>query len=156
MKTNAFFFVLGAAIFSGSAVAAPLPAGGVVAMATCATIGQDVTINTSANVIGAFSCNEAGNAAALGTCHTSGSRKTTIYTCTSLDAGVDGISGNADDEWNVSPCPAGNVAGQVGKVQIAADYTGFVVSTTGGGVAGTPLKGVCDTTASNIDKLLPF
>lgn len=156
MKANTFFLFLGATVFSAAAVATPLPAGGVIQMADCATIGQDVTINTSANVIGAFSCNEAGNAAALGTCHTSGSRKTTTYTCTSLDSGADGIAGNSDDAWNVSPCPAGNVNGQPGKVQIAADYTGFVVSTTGGGVGGAPLKGACDSAGSNIDKLLPF
>jgi len=155
MKKQILAVALSSLFISGAAFATDLPTGGVITPALCATVGEDVTINTSAGVIGGYSCNTVGNAAAVSTCHTSGSRKTQVYTCTTVDSGPDGTAGTADDIYNSTTCPTGDGStGSTGEFTITADYKGYVASTTGGGVGGQALLGVCDS--SKVNALLPF
>jgi hypothetical protein len=143
-----------ATLFASAAVMAdPLPAGGVIQPADCATIGSPVTINLSNGVSGAFTCNAIGNAAALSTCHANGSRQTRVFGCTSLDAGPDAVSGNADDEWNDDSCPTGDGSADPGQFTIDASFRGFAASTSGGGVGAVPLLGGCDE--DTVDAILP-
>lgn len=154
MKKHSLAIALASLLLSGSAFAVTIPAGGAISTTDCDTIGEPVTLNLSSGVTGVYSCNETANGAAVATCHTSGSRKATVFQCVSTDAGADGVAGNADDEWNSTTCPQGdgstNTAGQF----TVTDYKGFVVSTTGGGVAGSALGGSCD--ASLLEALLPY
>lgn len=153
MKKQILAVAMASFFASSAVVAVPLPAGGVIETADCATIGNAVTINTSSGVSGAYVCNAAGNAAAIATCHASGSRQARVFTCVSSDAGDDGISGNEDDTWNSDTCPAGDGSTATAGEFTIIDFRGFVASTTGGGVGATALGGACNPDAA--DGILP-
>lgn len=155
MNKLAKLFAFSSMFVAVNAFATALPAGGAITTNDCATIGENVTISTSAGVVAAYSCNETSNASAVSTCHEAGSRRTRVHTCVSVDAGNDGQVGTSDDEYNHSSCPTGDGSTSTpGEFTITADYTGFVVNTRGGGLASAPLLGAC--TPATVDALLPF
>ncbi|MBB6340051.1 hypothetical protein HNP49_000201 [Pseudomonas fluvialis] len=155
MKKHAIAIALTSLFFAAGASAVDLPQGGVITTAACPTLGEDVTIQTSNGVLAAYACNEAANAAAVSTCHNAGSRKSRVYQCVSTDPGADAQVGTADDSWNNASCPNGDGSTQVaGQFTITADYSGFVVNTRGGGVAGQALGGNC--TSGTVGAILPY
>lgn len=133
IKVSALFAALGLA-FAFNASAAPINSNTPITPALCAVLADNVTLNLSTRVKGAYTCNEVTNSIKIATCHESGSRKARTGIC----AGTP----NEDDpdvtDWNYQGC---NTAGQ--EVVLGPDYKGFYAITTGGAVLDKQLGGNC-------------
>lgn len=153
MKKHILAVVLSSALASGATLAVELPASGAITTANCSMLGNNVVINLSNGVFGAYACNIIGNAMAITTCHDAGSRQSLVVGCGVVDNGPDGEQGTDDDVYNNGSCPEGDGTAGDGQFTIA-DFRGYVASTTGGGVVAQELGGNC--TAASVDTLLPF
>jgi hypothetical protein len=107
------------------------PAGSTTADEECVLLGENVTLNLSRAVHGAFQCDEATNAIKISTCHETGSRKPTVVNCTA--------QGEAP---NITYTPSGCTA-DTPNIEIA-DYRGFTANSRGGGVGYGDLGGKCE------------
>lgn len=121
--------------FSMSAFAAPITTAPITP-ALCAVLADNVTLNLSTNVTGAYSCDEITNSIKIATCHANGSRKARTGTC----AGTPNAEDPEKMDWNYSGC---SEAGQ--QVTLGPDYKGFYAITTGGAVVDKELGGNCTT-----------
>jgi len=136
----ALFFV-GVGV-SASAFAEPMavPADGAVtagAGGNCVLLSENIRLNLSSNVVGAFNCDEATNTISIGTCHNAGSRNSSL-TCAQI--GVDSATGNGI--FNHPDCDAAAVAAGT-VIEGAPDFRGFFSQTSGGSVAPSFLGGSC-------------
>lgn len=140
MKKIAYVLIAASLGLSSSAFAAgtALPSTGVVTTGTgglCELLSEQIKVNLSANVSGAFNCDVPTNTITVGTCHNAGSRNPSV-TCTQI--------GTDEDDapiYNVDSCTAETV----GDVVEAAgpDYRGFFGQTSGGSVGAAFLAGTC-------------
>ena len=110
------------------------------APATCVLLGENVTINLSRAVHGAYECDEATNAIKIATCHETGSRKATVVNCTAQG-----------EEPNITYTPEGCTA-ETPSIEIT-DYRGFNANSRGGGVGTAQLGGSCED--STVEAILP-
>jgi len=98
--------------------------GGPITTTDCSLLTEDVTINLSNAVFGAYACNTADNIIAVATCHPSGRKGPATVQCSVL-AGDDCVATTAtDDDPDVG----------TRQVQGGIAYTG---STQGGRIQGT-------------------
>lgn len=111
----------------------------------CVVLGEQVRLNLSRGVVGAFECTEATNSIDVATCHESGSR-TNQLACV-----VSGQDANNQPIYNDPLCNADNVGTTV--TLAAPRYRGFAASTTGGSVNARQLASNCS--ATNVEALLP-
>ena len=118
---------------AGSVVAAPAAFQGNqdVAPADCPLLAETVTLGVSANVHGAFNCDETENLVQVAACHEGGSRAQGAA-CVDLDT-TDG-----DD---TGPLPAG--CSEIGGFSTIPDYKAFFTSSKGGVMAEYALGGRC-------------
>jgi hypothetical protein len=121
--------------------AAPIavPSGGAVTGGTtgdCPLLSENVKLNLSASVVGAFNCNVATNTITVGTCHNAGSRNASI-TCAQIGSNEDGSPIFNNDE-----CDADAVADST-VITGSPDFRGFFAQTSGGSVAPSFLNGNC-------------
>lgn len=106
--------------------------------AGCELLAQEVTINLSSNVFGAYACQKANNVIKVATCHKAGSRKIETIKCAVVDKDDDGNS-----IWNGSDCKTTDDTFQSQNFGKAAFAT-----TAGGSVAAKSLAAYCDSAAS--------
>ncbi len=99
----------------------------------CVLLGDNVTLNLSNNVIGAYSCTELTSTIKVATCHSSGSRKAGNVKCV-----VVGENEEGDPIFNASQCTA---AGE--DIEQAAAYRAYAASNKGGSVGQVALNGSC-------------
>lgn len=134
--------------FSGVALAAPTPMSGSSPITTtdCVLLKENVNVNLSANVAGAYECTESNTTIKLAMCHATGSRKTRPFPCTILNPQA--VSENAPAIWSAPGCPVGTIGvpPYPGAVEIEASYTGYTASSQGGAVNEEPLSGNCAQT----------
>jgi len=98
----------------------------------CILLSEPVKINFSANVLGAYSCDEQTNTITVGTCHTAGARLETV-TCAKIGQNPDGT-----DKYNNSQCQ------DVDDVITGTpDFRGYFSQTSGGSVSPAWLGGNC-------------
>lgn len=142
MKKLAHAMLLTAGLgLSMSAIAAgtDIPDDGVIDEVACTLLGEQVTINRSKDVLGAYQCVEATTTIAVGMCHQSGSRKARVYDCVGIDTDADSVP----DLWAPQGCAAG-----VQNVTIT-DYVAYGGNSRGGKLAPFNLVGNCDQAKMN-------
>ncbi|MBU0562777.1 MAG: hypothetical protein KJ890_04475 [Gammaproteobacteria bacterium] len=100
----------------------------------CPVLADNVTLNLSTRVKGAYTCNEVTNSIKIATCHESGSRKARTGVC----AGTPSEDDPDVMDWNLPGCTS---AGQ--EIVLGPDYKGFYAITTGGAVVDKQLGGNC-------------
>lgn len=110
----------------------------------CVVLGEQVRLNLSRGVLGAFQCTEATNSIDVAACHEAGSR-TNQLACV-----VAGQDANGQPVYNDPGCNAGNVGTTITLAQ--PRYRGFAASTTGGSVNARQLASNC--TATNVEAIL--
>lgn len=110
----------------------------------CVVLGEQVRLNLSRGVLGAFQCTEATNSIDVATCHEAGSR-TNQLACV-----VSGQDAQGQPVYNDPLCNAGNVGTTVTLAE--PRYRGFAASTTGGSVNARQLAANC--TAGNVEAIL--
>lgn len=142
MKKIAYALIAAGMSLSFSVFAAPaaVPADGVVtagATGLCPQLSEQVKINLSSNVSGAFNCDEASNTITIATCHNAGSRLPSLK-CAQI--GTDPTT-NAPI-FNDDQCDAQKVADGE-SIEGTPDYRGFFAQTSGGSVAPAFLGGQC-------------
>ena len=103
----------------------------------CELLSENIRVNLSSNVVGAFNCNVATNTIWVGTCHNAGSRNASL-TCAQIGFEDDGTT----PKFNHSDCDAAAVAAGT-VIEDAADFRGFFAQTSGGSVAPSFLGGSC-------------
>ena len=96
----------------------------------CALLAEDVTLGVSANVWGAYLCDETENLVQVGACHVGGSRAQGAA-CIDLDTETDG-----------DQLPPGCDA--IGGFSNIPDYKAFFTSSEGGVMQEHSLGGRCD------------
>lgn len=111
----------------------------------CPILGEDVRLNLSKGVKGAYECSEVSNSIDVGACHESGSRGTAL-TCAQIGFEADGTT----PKYNNAGCTAANVGDTI--TITTASYKGFRASTTGGSVGAQSLSAKC--TDSTVEELL--
>lgn len=142
MKKLAYLLVAAGIGVSFPALADPkaIPADGAVSAGAgnngCELLSENIRVNLSANVVGAFNCNVATNTIWVGTCHNAGSRNPSL-TCAQIGFEDDGTT----PKFNHEDCDA---TGTV--IEDAADFRGFFAQTSGGSVAPSFLGGSCSAT----------
>ncbi|WAE62949.1 hypothetical protein OUY36_05045 [Stutzerimonas sp. R40042] len=102
----------------------------------CVLLGDNVSLNLSKDVYGAYSCTEVSSAIKVATCHKSGSRKPTNVSCA-----VTGEDASGNPTYNDSSCD-----GTSGQTFEITDYRAFVANSRGGSVSATDLGGACSDT----------
>lgn len=127
--------------FSGSAIAAAnFVNGTAVTPDDCPLLAENVTINLSNNVKGAYSCNVASGTIKAATCSEGGSRKATTAPC---------VFDEATDTWNNAACNESTpnfTTSELGKA--------FYGSSKGGQIATMDLTAACsDASVAAVDKL---
>lgn len=126
------------ALLSFNASAVQIPDDGIITTAACTLLGEQVKLNLSNNVFGAYSCTEATSTIQVAACHKAGSRNTTTVNC--ANAGTD-----QDPDWNDASC------GSDADTFEITDYRGFRASSQGGKVGAQPLGGACtDATVNSL------
>lgn len=133
IKISALFAALGL-VCAFSASAAPISSNTPITPALCAVLADNVTLNLSTRVKGAYECDEVTNSIKVATCHESGSRKARTGIC----AGTPNPTDPDVTDWNFPGC---STAGQ--EVVLGPDYKGFYAITTGGAVVDKQLGGNC-------------
>lgn len=123
--------------FSAFAEPKAVPANGAVdANNDCTLLSENIKVNLSSGVKGAFNCDVATNTIWVGTCHTAGSRNS------SLKCAQVGVDGNDNPVYNHPDCDAQGVTD--GKtIEGSPDFRGFFAQTSGGSVAPAFLNGNC-------------
>lgn len=139
MKKNLLaLFAAATVAFASSAMAAPTAISGTpITNTECPVLGEQVLLNLSKGVSGAYDCFEATNSINVGACHSSGSRSTTL-TCAQVGFAADGTT----PAYNDSQCNDTNV-GQNVEVTTPS-YRGFRAASTGGSVGAQSLSANCD------------
>lgn len=142
MKKLAYLLVAAGIGVSFPALADPMaiPANGQVtggAGNDCELLSENIRVNLSSNVVGAFNCDIATNTIWVGTCHNAGSRNSSL-TCAQI--GTDPTSG--DPIFNSDQCDAAAVAAGT-VIEGEPDFRGFFAQTSGGSVAPAFLGGNC-------------
>lgn len=125
------------------ASAAPIPSGTPITTTNCTLLGEQVTLNMSNNVSGAYACDETASTITVAACHKAGSRKPTDITC----AIVTPANGTTPAEYNDDSC-----TGAPNQTFEITDYRGYVATSQGGSVAAKDLGGNC--TATSIEGLV--
>lgn len=143
MKKSIFalFFIV-AASTSMAASAAEIKTGTPITTTDCKLLGEQVTLNLSNNVSGAYSCDEITSTIKVAACHKAGSRKAMDVKC----AIVTQAEGDEDAVWNDPSCK------ETTDTFESSDYRGYVASSKGGSVAQKELGGNC--TAASAEDLL--
>lgn len=141
MKTKVAIAVLAALPLFASAAA--IPSGTAITTAQCTLLGEQVTLNLSNNVSGAYACDETASTITVAACHKAGSRKPTDIPC----AVVTPANGTTPAVYNDSSC-----TGAPNQTFEITDYRGYVASSQGGSVAAQDLGGNC--TAQSIEGLV--
>ena len=138
-KKIALALIAAGAGLSFSAFAEPkaVPANGTVeANNDCTLLSENIKVNLSSGVKGAFNCDVATNTIWVGTCHTAGSRNSSLK-CAQI-----GEDGDGQPVYNHNDCDADAV--NDGKtIEGAPDFRGFFAQTSGGSVAAAFLNGNC-------------
>src|SRR5690606_28866297 len=129
--------------FSSIVTAAPIPSTPITST-ECAVLGESVRLSLSNGVSGAYACSEVNNSINIGTCHTAGSRSTTLK-CAQTGEDEDG-----EVTWNHADCAADPTPDTV-ELETPS-YRGFRASTTGGSVGAQSLSGNC--TATTVEELV--
>lgn len=124
------------ALVSFNVSAVQIPADGVITTTACTLLGEQVKLNLSNNVSGAYSCTEATSTIQVAACHKAGSRNTTTVACAN--------SGTAQDpDWNNASCQDESDTFEI------TDYRGFRASSQGGRVGAQALGGPCTESSVN-------
>lgn len=137
MKKNilAALFV-GSMIAAGSASAVVAPTDGIITTQACSLLGEQVKLNFSNNVHGAYSCTEATSTIVVAACHKAGSRNTATVQCAN--------SGDATNpDWNDTSCTSESDSFEI------TDYRGYRASSQGGKVGAQALGGACNDNTVN-------
>ena len=149
MKNHLSFacIIAGLISASGAFAAANIPTGGPVTIEACPLLSENVTVNLSSNVQGAFSCNVDTGAIKVATCSEGGSRKVTTQACsvtpTPTDDDPDAVT------WNDPSCSDSTPTFVTGTQGV-----GFFATSKGGQVAAKNMASACsDTSVANIDGL---
>lgn len=128
-----------ATIFAGTmmasafASAAPISSGTAITPTNCPLLGDQVVLNLSNNVSGAYNCDEATSVISVAACHKAGSRNPSTVNCTITSAtGVDPVV------WNGPSCTKAEDTFEI------ADFRGFTANSQGGKVAPEALGGACN------------
>ncbi|MFA7619160.1 MAG: hypothetical protein WC012_08930 [Thiohalomonadaceae bacterium] len=98
----------------------------------CVLLADDVRLNLSNGVSGAYMCDEGTTTIKVGTCHAAGSRTASI-SCAVVDHDEDN-----NPIYNNEGCD-----GTPNQTINEPDYRGYFASTTGGAVGGIYLGGNC-------------
>lgn len=134
-KIALVLLVTGSALFSSASMAQTATAftgsaqvtGGTAG--TCPLLAEDVTLNASANVVAAWSCDEANTIIRTAACHRGGARVPLL--CALTDP-------QDPQSWNVAGCTtAGEPSGE-------PDYRAYGASSRGGVIAQYALGGRCE------------
>ncbi|MCF6753712.1 MAG: hypothetical protein OZ926_07025 [Pseudomonas sp.] len=145
MKKNIFVLALISGLCTSfTATAVEIESGTPITTTDCSLLGEQVTLNLSNNVSGAYTCDETNSIIKVAACHKAGSRKPTDVLC----AVVTPANGTDPAVYNDSSCQS---VGPDQKFEIT-DYRGYVASSLGGSVAPQQLGGNCETTS--IDALV--
>lgn len=141
MKKNLLALLAAATFgFASSAMAAPTAIDGdAITDAECPVLGEQVLLNLSKGVSGAYDCFEATNSINVGACHSSGSRSTSL-TCAQVGFQADGTT----PAYNDDQCTSTNVGATVTVDE--PSYRGFRAASTGGSVGAQSLSANCDAT----------
>ncbi|MCQ4304957.1 hypothetical protein [Stutzerimonas frequens] len=137
MKKILTCLALASTLFAANSYAAEIKSGTPITAdaAGCELLAQDVTINLSSNVFGAYSCQKANNVIKVATCHKAGSRKIETIKCAVVDKDEDGNS-----VWNDSSCK------DTDSTFESQNFGKAAFATTGGGsVAAKSLAAYCDS-----------
>lgn len=110
----------------------------------CPLLGDNVTINLSNNVSGAYSCDLALAEIKVATCHKAGSRKASQIACQQVSQDETG-----NPIYNDASCD-----GTTGQTFEIADFRAFAGSSKGGSVGAKALGGAC--TDSQVSALNHF
>lgn len=137
-KKIALALIAAGAGLSFSAFAEPkaVPANGTVdANNDCTLLSENIKVNLSSGVKGAFNCDVATNTIWVGTCHTAGSRNSSLKCA---------LIGGTDEQpvYNHDECDAEAVASEK-IIEGAPDFRGFFAQTSGGSVGPAFLNGNC-------------
>lgn len=139
MKKNLLaLFAVATFGFASSVMAAPtVISGAPITDTECPVLGEQVLLNLSKGVSGAYDCFEATNSINVGACHSSGSRSTTL-TCAQVGFAADGVT----PAYNDTQCNDTNVGQNVEVTE--PSYRGFRAASTGGSVGAQSLSANCD------------
>lgn len=135
MKKTFLVAALGFAISATSAFAADNTGtvmSGAVATTDCSLLSEDVNINLSANVFGAYACNTADNVIAVATCHPNGRKGAVQVAC-------DPVANPAATPPYTPPAGCAvraNPANPNDGVMTVQGGLAFTASTSGGSVQG--------------------
>jgi len=140
IKFLGFAFAAAMTITTG-AHATAIASGTPILSSTCAVLGENVTLNLSRGVTGAYECSEANNSINVAACHEAGSR-TDQVAC--VVVGSDTSTSPATPIYSDPSCNASNVGTTI--TVTPPRYRGYVASTTGGSVGAQQLSGVCNST----------
>lgn len=137
MKKFLISLAIATSVLATSAYAKEITSGTAITAdaAGCELLAQDVTINLSSNVFGAYSCEKANNAIKVATCHKAGSRNKETIKCAIVGKDEDGKS-----TWNDTSCKETTDTFESQNFGKAAFAT-----TTGGSVASKSLAAYCDS-----------
>ncbi|MEN8168666.1 MAG: hypothetical protein ABFS08_00405 [Pseudomonadota bacterium] len=102
---------------------------------TCALLNETVKIGVSANVNGAFECDETNGIINVAACHEGGTRAP-IKCAYTVDA-----NGDTTTTWNAAGCDT------VGGDSTDPDYTAFTASSRGGVMLGIALGDRCTSSS---------
>ncbi|WP_278379757.1 hypothetical protein [Stutzerimonas kunmingensis] len=122
----------GTMMASAFASAAAIDSGTAITPTNCPLLGDQVVLNLSNNVSGAYNCDEATSVITVAACHKAGSRNPTTVNCTITSA-----AGVTPVVWNDSSCTQASDTFEI------ADYRGFTANSQGGKVAPEALGGAC-------------
>jgi len=95
----------------------------------CTLLADNVTLNLSARVWGAYNCDDATSVIRVAACHEGGSRKARTVNC-------------AEDAANPGTFLPQGCTAQTATIEIS-DYAGYVAGSNGGSVAVNDLGGRC-------------
>lgn len=140
MKKNVLALVFMAGMGAAFAVGATAIDDDPITTTDCPLLGEQVTLNMSNNVSGAYSCDETNSVIMVAACHKAGSRKPTDVPC----AIVTPAAGETPAVYNDSSC-----TGAEGQTFEITDYRGYVASSQGGSVAAQDLGGNCTATTAD-------
>lgn len=141
-KLISALLITGGIAASFGAHADPIVSGGTITggdAGDCVLLGENVTLNLSKDVSGAYVCEEPNSEIKIATCHKSGSRKPLLVDCVRV--------GDAEPAVYA---PTGCTPGEQFEI---ADYRGFTASSRGGGVATEDLGGAC--TDATVEAIIP-
>lgn len=123
---------------SSVALAAPITGNPITPNNDCALLAEQVTLNLSTNVIGAYNCDVPNTRIDIGACHQSGSRKPLVVACQAT-----GVDAQGNNIYNDASCD-----GTPQQTFTIANYRGYEASTSGGSVGATDLGGSCTATTA--------